>query len=299
MNYTQLISLVILEHVLAESGSGEPDYNNFLGDPIEDEYQLWESWMLYFQWYVGDWSQCSSTCGASYRYRTVKCTRNDISQNDVYYYPADELIQIDNGNMTWYVLITDDAHCREKKVIDKETCDTPLCTPEWVPEEWSQCDPWCGGMGLRTREIRCMSGSDTEKPMVFSPFMCFNKPRPPVVGMCDNGPCRHMTWEVGDWSKCSSYCGRGRQIRRISCISTYTGHRVIPSYCPQRLRPHDRQTCQGSCEEGSGDNQPVCYDDPSAQYCRLVLKFRLCSHDFYHKMCCVSCRARASYVFMS
>ena len=42
----------------------------------------------------------------------------------------------------------------------------------------------------------------------------------------------------------------------------------------------------------------VCHDNPSARYCLLVLRFRLCSNDFYHSMCCVTCRARAVYPFL-
>ena len=53
--------------------------------------------------------------------------------------------------------------------------------------------------------------------------------------------------------QCSSFCGPGKQIRRVSCIYTHIGQRTIPSLCPHKLRPYDRQPCEGTCGEGSGD----------------------------------------------
>ncbi len=102
--------------------------------------------MRFFGWYIGEWSECSTTCGASYRERTVKCTRNDVTENDLYHYNEEDLIQLDNGNVTWYVLITRDDFCGRDKPIDKDRCDVPLCTPEWVPQEWTQvgADDRCG-----------------------------------------------------------------------------------------------------------------------------------------------------------
>lgn len=90
----------------------------------------WDStWKQYTEWDIGDWSQCSSTCGESYRHREVRCIRNDILLTNM-----DEGAYQDNASL---LVVLDDLYC-DNKPKAKESCETGPCPPEWITEEWTQ-----------------------------------------------------------------------------------------------------------------------------------------------------------------
>ncbi|XP_073513574.1 A disintegrin and metalloproteinase with thrombospondin motifs 8 isoform X1 [Phyllobates terribilis] len=89
------------------------------------------------QWVLGDWSQCSKTCGSGWKRRTVEC-------RDVDGVPSD--------------------HCpQELKPEDIRVCEDLPC-PMWRVGSWSHCSQTCGE-GIRTQRVYCVDymGKETEE----------------------------------------------------------------------------------------------------------------------------------------
>lgn len=98
--------------------------------------------------------------------------------------------------------------------------------------------------------------------------------------------------------QCSKTCGSGVQVREVKC---YQGDELVTRghSCDSAQKPDARQSCEiQSCPTEAPappSGGPVrvddsCLDKPTAN-CALVLKVKLCSHWYYRKACCQSCRA--------
>uniref|UniRef100_A0A8C0IQM6 PLAC domain-containing protein n=1 Tax=Chelonoidis abingdonii TaxID=106734 RepID=A0A8C0IQM6_CHEAB len=89
------------------------------------------------------------------------------------------------------------------------------------------------------------------------------------------------------WSECSRTCGEGYQYRTVKC---YQGD-ALGHGCDPAFKPDAKQTCQLQvCPMEASED---CEDKTTAN-CVLVLKVKLCSHWYYRKACCRSCRSKAS-----
>ncbi|KAF7645278.1 hypothetical protein LDENG_00207210, partial [Lucifuga dentata] len=93
---------------------------------------------------------------------------------------------------------------------------------------------------------------------------------------------------------CSKTCGSGIQVREVKC---YQGEELVTRghSCDSALKPEARQSCEiRSCPSdaaaASAAADESCHDKPTAN-CALVLKVKLCSHWYYRKACCQSCKA--------
>uniref|UniRef100_A0A673C266 PLAC domain-containing protein n=1 Tax=Sphaeramia orbicularis TaxID=375764 RepID=A0A673C266_9TELE len=109
----------------------------------------------------------------------------------------------------------------------------------------------------------------------FPDSSCDQTNKPETASSCFQRPC--SKWFTTSWSQCSKTCGSGVQLvtRGHSCDST--------------LKPDPRQGCEiQSCPTEAPDDS--CQDKPTAN-CALVLKVKLCSHWYYRKACCQSCKA--------
>ncbi|CAK9057767.1 A disintegrin and metalloproteinase with thrombospondin motifs 12 (ADAM-TS 12) (ADAM-TS12) (ADAMTS-12), partial [Durusdinium trenchii] len=82
-------------------------------------------------WSLGDWSSCSTTCGAGVRSRAVTCPSG---------WPAD-------------------CASFEVEPASSESCRGRGC--DWRLGEWSECSNDCGD-GSKARTVRCSSGEDTD-----------------------------------------------------------------------------------------------------------------------------------------
>lgn len=173
-------------------------------------------------------------------------------------------------------------------------CGDRDCAPHWVQQEWQQCNASCG-RGIRLRQVVC-AGLEGGVFKEFPDSSCDQVHRPENISPCFQRPC--SKWFTTTWSQCSKTCGSGVQVREVKC---YQGDELVTrgNSCPSALKPEARQSCElQSCPTAppvalaaaSGPVDDTCQDKATAN-CALVLKVKLCSHWYYRKACCQSCRA--------
>ncbi|KAJ0012078.1 hypothetical protein NQD34_013053, partial [Periophthalmus magnuspinnatus] len=273
------------------------------------------------QWEVSEWSQCSARCGAQgVRSRDVRCsmdltlcnqTSRPLDRQPCEGPPCDRRWTVSDwgpcsgacgeGRMVRAVM------CRSSGgvLMSEEQCDhafRPLavypcgdrdCAPHWVQQEWQQCNASCG-RGVRLRQVVC-AGLEAGVFKEFPESSCDPEHRPDSSSPCFQRPC--SKWFTTTWSQCSKTCGSGVQVREVKC---YQGDELVTRghSCDSALKPEARQSCElQSCPTPPPVAPPgvsvavedLCQDKPTAN-CALVLKVKLCSHWYYRKACCQSCR---------
>ncbi|XP_078484406.1 thrombospondin type-1 domain-containing protein 4-like isoform X2 [Ciona intestinalis] len=167
---------------------------------------------------VGEWLECSRTCGYGRRTRTVICR------------------QLFAGNFTSAV---SHSRCRRlTKPASHERCSVRECA-HWEPAaQWSPCSSRCGA-GTQTRHSVCKNGDG----QVLSDHECGSARRPATMRSCDAGPCL-TKWFFTDWEQCSADCDRGQQRRNVVCINTADS----AAGCQRRHQPDATRTCaRSSC----------------------------------------------------
>ncbi|NXY05972.1 ATL2 protein, partial [Pteruthius melanotis] len=263
------------------------------------------------QWELSEWSECSAQCGRpGTMRREVRCSveaalcdesRRPSSEQPCTGPPCDRRWTASDwgpcsglcgeGRMSRFIA------CRnlEGKVISSSQCDPatkPLavhpcgdknCPAHWVEQEWDQCDASCG-RGTRSRLVLC-AGLENGLYREYPEKHCQASPKPEQRAACFRRPC--STWFTTSWSQCSKTCGAGVRLREVKC---YQGE-ALAQGCDPSAKPEARQTCQlQSCPTEAPED--ACEDKATAN-CVLVLKVKLCSHWYYRKACCWSCRLKA------
>uniref|UniRef100_A0A674AXD1 Thrombospondin type 1 domain containing 4 n=1 Tax=Salmo trutta TaxID=8032 RepID=A0A674AXD1_SALTR len=172
-------------------------------------------------WDIGEWSECSKTCGLGMQHRQVLCRQ-------VY------------ANRTLNVHTSRCRHLEQPETTS--TCQLKICSEWQIRTEWSACSVPCG-VGQRTREVHCVSNvgdfvSDEE---------CNMKLRPSDNENCDMGPCA-KSWFFTEWgNKCSAECGMGIRTRGVLCLTNHISS--LPLEGCGHERPTDSQVCNhGPCE---------------------------------------------------
>ncbi|NXV76868.1 ATL2 protein, partial [Atlantisia rogersi] len=263
------------------------------------------------QWELSEWSECSARCGTQGTMkREVRCSV-EASLCDESQKPSSEKActgppcdrhwtasdwgpcsgSCGEGRMSRFIA------CRnlEGKVISDSQCDPttkPLavhpcgnknCPAHWVEQEWDQCDASCG-RGTKTRAVLC-AGLENGVYREYPEKHCEASQKPEEQAACFKRPC--STWFTTSWSQCSKTCGAGVRLREVKC---YQGE-ALAQACDPTSRPEARQTCQLQlCPTEAPEED--CEDKATAN-CVLVLKVKLCSHWYYRKACCRSCRLRS------
>ncbi|CAL1271033.1 unnamed protein product [Larinioides sclopetarius] len=233
-------------------------------------------------WMVGNWTECSVTCGLGVKQRPFWCQHENK-----------------------YV---DRRYCENDNTpIAKETCNMGDCF-EWKTGPWEPCPVKCGN-GTTHRVISCQSSSNQEVDESY----CSSLNRPPTSKSCSSGfPCssnfsvkkknpfhnrfkewkppplrtlsdtnsipefNRAIWKEGSWSKCSNTCGEGVKRRTITCHDSHDDSRLSLSYCDSKRKPKTTEKCIGrqctrweteewsecsvSCGNGVKRRQVVCYN---------------------------------------
>uniref|UniRef100_A0A8C9N5Z6 ADAMTS-like protein 2 n=1 Tax=Serinus canaria TaxID=9135 RepID=A0A8C9N5Z6_SERCA len=264
------------------------------------------------QWELSEWSECSARCGtAGTMKREVRCSveaplcdesLKPSSEKECTGPPCDRRWTASDwgpcsgpcgeGRMSRFIA------CRnlEGKVISSSQCDPatkPLavhpcgdknCPAHWVEQEWEQCDTSCG-RGVKTRLVLCV-GLENGLYREYPEKRCETSPKPEEQAVCFRRPC--STWFTTSWSQCSKTCGAGVRLREVKC---YQGE-ALAQGCDPSAKPEARQACQlQPCPTEAPED--ACEDKATAN-CVLVLKVKLCSHWYYRKACCWSCRLKSS-----
>ncbi|KAF1448988.1 ADAMTS-like protein 2, partial [Pygoscelis papua] len=263
------------------------------------------------QWELSEWSECSARCGMQgTRKREVRCSveaplcdesQKPSSEKACTGPPCDRRWTTSDwgpcsgscgeGRMSRFIA------CRnlEGKVISDSQCDPatkPLavhpcgdknCPAHWVEQEWDQCDASCG-RGMKTRVVLC-AGLENGVYREYPEKRCEASQKPEEQAACFKRPC--STWFTTSWSQCSKTCGAGVRLREVKC---YQGE-ALAQGCDPTSKPEARQTCQlQPCPTEAPEED--CEDKATAN-CVLVLKVKLCSHWYYRKACCWSCRLKS------
>lgn len=109
-------------------------------------------------WVLGEWSECSKSCGSGWSRRNVEC------KDSAGFFSS----QCDEG----------------LRPVDIKACGDLPC-PLWQMGPWSACSPTCG-QGERRRSVFCMDY--TGKPV--EPEKCDPSKKPePVSTQCHNNEC--------------------------------------------------------------------------------------------------------------
>ncbi|XP_062327499.1 A disintegrin and metalloproteinase with thrombospondin motifs 17 isoform X1 [Osmerus eperlanus] len=219
-----------------------------------------------YRWVTGEWGLCSVTCRKGVQQREVVC-----------------VYQLQNGSY----IHTRDLYCQGGKPPTVQGCEGRLCLTVWEASEWSKCSSDCG-VGVRSRTVSCTNPQGR----------CDPQSRPADVEPCeDHSQC--YEWKTGDWSKCSSSCGKGLQSRVVQCMHRVTGRHG--NDCPTMLRPPTYRPChQGACNEKININTITsprlaalsykCAGDQWTVYCRVVREKSLCKDMRWYQRCCDTCR---------
>ncbi|TNM90440.1 hypothetical protein fugu_002729, partial [Takifugu bimaculatus] len=233
-------------------------------------------------WDIGEWSECSKSCGLGMQHRQVLCRQ--IYANHTLNVRTSHCQDLERPETSitcqlkicseWQIhsewtacsvpcglgqrsravrcvsnvgdFVPDEECNMNLRPVDVENCDMGACAKSWFYTQWGRrCSAECG-IGVRTRGVLCLTNHISSLPLEG----CGHE-RPADSQVCNNGPCEsHTEWFSGPWSECSAECGAGLQQRSVVCLmKTEEGFTVMPPYeCSSLERPLGQQSCnQNSC----------------------------------------------------
>ncbi|XP_030000129.1 A disintegrin and metalloproteinase with thrombospondin motifs 12-like [Sphaeramia orbicularis] len=254
-------------------------------------------------WVVGNWSECSTTCGIGAIWRTVTCS----SKNE-------------------------DDCANTQRPEPARTCHLQPCAA-WQSGSWSKCPESCAVVGRRYRDVQCVD-SQSQRPL--RPFHCqvvssrpistltcphkscltwTTSPWGPCSGSCGKGmrerlvycpephrcsvtvrpnstepcnlkPCTH--WKTLDWRECSVSCGGGQQQRDMYCVSVDDSAVMPNNLCEKIPKPDTLRRCNTQeCKPNTG---PVCRKNTmSSRFCDKLKLLGRCALRSVQRQCCVTC----------
>ncbi|XP_072908349.1 ADAMTS-like protein 2 isoform X1 [Hemitrygon akajei] len=212
------------------------------------------------QWTVSDWGPCSGPCGQGRMIRHVYC-RNTEGR------------------------VMPESQCSPQlKPHAIHPCGAKECSPHWLAQDWERCNTTCG-RGTKKRVVLCV-GIVNGKVTTFNPEECDPAQKLVEETTCFERPC--FKWFTTSWSECTKTCGVGIRMRDVKC---YQGKEIVRG-CDPLLKPVAQQSCDlQPCPTQPPDDS--CQDQLGTN-CVLAIKVNLCSHWYYSKACCRSCRTANS-----
>ncbi|XP_053079409.1 A disintegrin and metalloproteinase with thrombospondin motifs 7 isoform X1 [Acinonyx jubatus] len=254
-------------------------------------------------WEVGNWSECSTTCGLGAVWRPVRCSsgREDDCAPEGRPQPARHCHlrpcaawhagnwskcsrSCGGGSSTRDVQCVDTQdlrplrpfHCQPGPAMPpaRRPCGAQPCL-SWYVSSWRECSEACGG-GEQRRLVTCPE-----------PGLCEEALRPNSTRSCNTQPC--TKWVVGPWGQCSAPCGGGVQRRLVRCVNTQTGLPEEDSdQCGHEAWPESSRPCgTQDCELGEA---PRCERDRlSFGFCETLRLLGRCQLPAVRTQCCRSC----------
>ncbi|KAM9311948.1 A disintegrin and metalloproteinase with thrombospondin motifs 7 [Gastrophryne carolinensis] len=261
---------------------------------------------LQSQWNVGNWSECSTSCGLGAMWRSVVCAANDNGTCELSTKPAPARRCYLRPCASWTVgnwskcsrscgtgLRVRDVHCvdtRDKRLLRPFHCHSIVYKPrvqmicheqkcmDWYISSWRECSEECGG-GLQQRLVTCPQISRCDENL--KP----NNSRP-----CNEHPC--TTWAVGPWGQCTASCGGGIQRRQVKCVNKRTGTAEEDNnLCDHEPWPENIQKCNPQdCQQ----NTTSCTRDRlTFSFCRTLRILGRCSLATVQAQCCQTCQSHS------
>nr|XP_025040813.1 ADAMTS-like protein 2 [Pelodiscus sinensis] len=280
------------------------------------------------RWETSSWSECSRTCGEGYQFRIVRCWKmispgfdssvySDLCESADITRPDERKIcknpacgpqwemsewsevsplkragsfgSCGQGRMIRHVYcktsdgrVVPEAQCNlETKPLAIHPCGDKNCPTHWLAQDWERCNTTCG-RGVKKRIVLCLEIVNG-KIKTRNPTDCDVTKKPIEETTCFERPC--FKWYTTPWSECTKTCGIGVRMRDVKC---YQGTDIVRG-CDPLVKPVGKQTCDlQPCPTEPPDDS--CQDQAGTN-CALAIKVNLCSHWYYSKACCRSCRA--------
>ncbi|XP_069996206.1 ADAMTS-like protein 4 [Penaeus vannamei] len=169
------------------------------------------------EWQLGEWSQCSVTCGTGITTRTWACVQ-EVTPTLIRAVPP----------------ATCPSPSLQTMVPLIQPCTMAPCT-RWEVTAWSQCSVECG-TGLKSRQVTCLA-----EGRKVPDDQCNVQEKPPKQELCHGHTCAHHTWFYTDWSEeCTGGCEDGIQTRRVWCSP---GVNSVEGECDETQRPPESRPC--------------------------------------------------------
>uniref|UniRef100_A0A672UCX0 ADAM metallopeptidase with thrombospondin type 1 motif 7 n=1 Tax=Strigops habroptila TaxID=2489341 RepID=A0A672UCX0_STRHB len=256
-------------------------------------------------WEVGNWSECSVTCGVGAIWRTVRCSTGSDAACAAANRPVPARRCSLRPCSSWRVgnwskcsrscgggTKVRDVHCidtRDQRLLRPFHCQAALYKPpaqlpcqsspclDWYMSSWRECSEACGG-GEQERLVTCPE-----------PGRCEETLRPNSTRPCNTQPC--TTWVVGSWGECTAPCGGGIQRRQVKCMNTKTGlAEEDSSLCDHEPWPESTQKCNPQDCESSEPGLACERDRLTFGFCQTLRLLGRCHLPTVHLQCCRSCR---------
>ncbi|NWW47688.1 ATL2 protein, partial [Pedionomus torquatus] len=253
------------------------------------------------QWEMSEWSECSARCGErSVVTRDIRCSE-------------DEKLC--------------DASARP---LAEKNCTGPPCDRQWTVSDWGPCSGGCG-QGRMIRHVYCKTSDGRvvpesqcnleTKPLAIHPCGDKNCPSHWLAQDWERVSVTPYTlgWRWGGLSfgghrppprqglasaplslpQCTKTCGIGVRMRDVKC---YQGKDIVRGCDPLAKTSGGGKMSSWVCNSlfffffsawGPFAFPPPddsCQDQAGTN-CALAIKVNLCSHWYYSKACCRSCRA--------
>lgn len=291
----------------AKNQNQQPGNLEDISDNDQSNLMAGEPVTMELVWIVGNWSECSTTCGIGAIWRTVTCS----SQND-------------------------DDCASMKRPEPARTCHLQPCAI-WQSGSWSKCPDNCVLVGRRYRDVQCVDsqskrllrpfhcqatssrpvstltcphkpcmtwsvspwgpcsgscGEGTRERLVYcpEPHRCSTTLKPNSTEICSLKPCTH--WNAEEWEECSVSCGGGQQQRDVHCLSEQDSAVMPNSLCEKISKPVMLRKCNmQECKTNTG---PVCRKNTmSSRFCDKLKLLGRCSLRSVQRQCCVTCQLKS------
>ena len=177
-----------------------------------------------YKYRVGQWEQCSATCGSGTQNRSVSCFEAERKVSDSYCKSDNQL----------------------QEPAKTRRCQTTECpTYAYRHGPWQRCSVTCG-QGTQIRNVTCHETSPSERMVSNLHCQAARLKQPNRSRTCRGAVCPVYGYFIGSWGPCSVTCGNGVQNRDVSCYElSPRRRRVSDSFCEALgyLRARASQRC--------------------------------------------------------